>query len=70
MKMIQKNKLEKILLRAKEDLSIWLHYANVNTLEEFTTKSEEIKNKSYHVYTDVVKHIQYISKIEATIGKL
>ncbi|MEO1953272.1 MAG: hypothetical protein ABGW74_01050 [Campylobacterales bacterium] len=67
--MSQTNKLINLLERAKKDLQKWLNFANVSSLDEFYEKQENIKKQSYHKYTDVIEHINFIKKIEVKLGK-
>ena len=62
--------LNKVLVKAQEDLKIWLHYTDSSTLEEFFNKADEIKIKSFHKYDDVIRQIQYINKIQNKIFEL
>jgi len=62
---MKKNKLLNLITIAKKDLIKWLYYAGVKTTVEFYQKADEIKNNSFHKYTDVVDHINYIKKLES-----
>ena len=57
-----------LLNKAREDLKIWLYYADSSTLEEFFKKADEIKNQSWHKYDDVIKQISYIEKLESKLN--
>ena len=63
-----KDKLLRILERAKKDLEIWLYYCGCSNIEEFENLSEqricEIVESSFHKYDDVQRQIKYIQKIE------
>lgn len=61
---MNKNKIDKLIDSANKDLIKWLSIANVNNLNEFYLKENEIKNQSFHKHNDVVKHINYIHKLE------
>ena len=66
----QFEELNRVLIKAQEDLKIWLHYTDSSTLEEFFNKSDEIKIKSFHKYDDVIRQLQYINKIQNKIFEL
>ena len=61
-------KLNNLLNKAREDLKIWLYYADSSTLEEFFKKADEIKNQSWHKYDDVINQISYIEKLESKLN--
>jgi len=65
-----KNRLDILIKNAKQDLYTWFSYANVTSLKEFEQEQENIKSSSYHKYTDIVKHLQYIKKLENLYAKL
>lgn len=58
-----------ILSRAEKDLSMWLYYAGVKSIEEFNQKSEDIKEKSFDKYNDVIEHLTYIDKIKQKLDR-
>ncbi len=58
------NKRANAIKIAQKDLSMWLYYAGVKTVDEFHAKSKEIREKSFHKYNDVIDHIDYIKKLE------
>jgi len=62
---MKKNKIINLINIAKNDLNKWLYYANVQNLEEFNKKSEQIKTRSFHQYNDVIDHLSYIQKLES-----
>jgi len=62
---MKQNKILNLINIAKKDLKKWLYYADVQNLEEFYKKSEEIKMHSYHTYTEVIDHLSYIKKLES-----
>jgi len=62
---MKKNKIIKAIKIAQKDLSMWLYYAGVKTVDEFNSKSEEIKERSFHRYNDVIDHLNYIKKLES-----
>jgi len=67
--MSQIDKLTNLLIRAKKDLNKWLSFANVTSVDEFYKKQDIIKKQSYHKYTDVIEHLNFIKKIELKLGK-
>lgn len=62
------DKLNSLLIKAKADLNIWLYYADSSSVDEFLKKADNIKNKSFHKYDDVIKQISYIKKLEAKLN--
>lgn len=64
------DKLNNLLKKAKEDLKIWLYYANVKSIKEFKLKEKELQNNSFHKIDDVKRQIDYIKKLELKIKEL
>jgi len=67
---MKKSKVNLLILSARSDLKKWLSYAKVSSLKEFEEKKEYIKNHYEHHYTDVIKHLKYIKKLEDLYAKL
>lgn len=64
------DKLNNLLKKAKEDLKIWLYYANVKSIKEFKLKEKELQNNSFHKIDDVKRQIEYIKKLNSKIKEL
>ena len=47
------DKLNNLLKKAKEDLKIWLYYANVKSIKEFKLKEKESENLSKELESEI-----------------